>query len=498
MKSNDWLTKVDIKDAYLHVPLHPEASQQLGIHLRDGSKWSFKAMPFGLNIAPLTFTRLMRTALKPLRQAGIRLVAYLDDILIMSESKEQAIEDTRKTIRQLEKLGFVINSKKSILCPSRELEFLGSVINTRNMNLSVPKVKMDKVRREARQILCRDNWPAKKLAATIGLMNSICSAMSPGMLMTRYLLANLTKALAENAYDWNSTRVKLWEASKEELAWWIEEAQGYNGREFSQPKTELTIFTDASEHGWGGICGPNSCSGSWQDTEYSQSSNMRELMAIRKVIEALQHTARGKRLLILSDNITAVANVVKEGGNRNTEYIHQLKILFQTLKRLDCSIVMRHVPGKSNVFADAASRRVFKDEYHLSQRAVNQIIQKWGSPSVDMFATCENKIVRKFFSWKADPGAAALDAFRQAWTEESLPYAHPPVRLIPQVIQKFRAEQVSKMILVLPHWPSLPIWPSLMELKREHLVLAPNCLVGPPNHRLAMQNPRMIALLLQA
>ena len=31
IRNNDWLTKVDIKDAYLHVPLHPSASRHLGV-----------------------------------------------------------------------------------------------------------------------------------------------------------------------------------------------------------------------------------------------------------------------------------------------------------------------------------------------------------------------------------------------------------------------------------------------------------------------------------
>lgn len=52
------------------------------------------------------------------------------------------------------------------------------------MNLSVPTSKIIKVQREARQILRKDDWPARKLAATISLMNSVCKAISPGMLMT--------------------------------------------------------------------------------------------------------------------------------------------------------------------------------------------------------------------------------------------------------------------------------------------------------------------------
>ena len=383
IERNDWLTKIDIKDAYLHIPLHPSASRHLGIRLADGTHWKCKAMPFGLNIAPLIFTRLMRAALKPLRKEGIRLVAYLDDLLIISNSMEQAVENTREVIRWLEFLGFILNYKKSMLCPSQEILFLGTLINTGEMTLSVPQEKIKKVQREARQILRKDNWSARKLAATIGIMNSVCKAMSPGMLMTRYLLANLTDALLKNKNNWDTTRVEIWDTSKEELRWWVEDMIKYNGRPFQQSATEMTIQTDASETGWGGVCGEFSCSGSWSDTDFSPSSNMRELLAIQKVIEAMKQKVKNKKLLIMSDNTTAIANVVKEGGNSNTEYIQRLKDLYWLFKSLNCTIVMRYIPGKNNVFADAASRRNFKDEYYLKQHAIDQIIQRWGRPSVD-------------------------------------------------------------------------------------------------------------------
>ena len=64
----------------------------------------------------------------------------------------------------------------------------------------------------------------------------------------------------------------------------------------------------------------------------------------------MQDVMKDKRLLIMSDNITAVANVVKEGGNNNIKYIQQLKELYWLMK--------------SNIFADTASHRNPRDEYH--------------------------------------------------------------------------------------------------------------------------------------
>ena len=49
-----------------------------------------------------------------------------------------------------------------------------------------------------------------------------------------------------------------------------------------------------------------------------------------------EETSRNKKILVLSDNITAIANVVKEGGNNNTEYIRELKDLYWLIKSLNC------------------------------------------------------------------------------------------------------------------------------------------------------------------
>lgn len=495
IKQGDWLTKVDIKDAYLHVPLHESAARHMGISMTDGTVWKFKAMPFGLNTAPLVFTRIMRTALKSLREKGICLVAYLDDILIVSKSKEEAIRHTNETTRWLERLGFIINYKKSMVHPTQALEFLGLLVCTKSMSLYVTPPKITKIQREAKQILSKGQWPAKKLAATIGLMNSVCKATSPGILMTRFLQANLTEALNTNNNNWKSTTVHLWETAKEELRWWKDDFKAFNGRPFKMPTIECTIYTDASQSGWGGVCGSDTVSGFWSETESSQSSNMRELRAIHKTVGALEKVIKGKKLLIRSDNMTAIANIAKEGGNQNPLYIQLLKDLYWELKRLNCTVVMRHVPGASNVFADAASRKLPRDEYSLNAQAIQMIKARWGIPTVDLFATNENTVVPRFFSWKPDPRAEAIDAFSQDWSKEPLLYAHPPVKLLAKILTKVEEEKIHRLILVLPQWTSLPCWPLVMSHMIDHVMLPKPCLTGPPRHRLEWTQPQMLAVL---
>ena len=112
---------------------------------------------------------------------GIRLLIFLDDILIMADSPERAAEHTEIVIRVLESLGFVINKKKSILKPIKTIPFLGFIVNFIKMLLLLPEKKTAKIKviysishlehvPTAREILsflgqCQAALPALQMAA---------------------------------------------------------------------------------------------------------------------------------------------------------------------------------------------------------------------------------------------------------------------------------------------------------------------------------------------
>jgi hypothetical protein len=56
-----------------------------------------------------------------LRRQGIRLVIYLDDILILNESKIGLKADVNTVIDLLQSLGFLINWEKSIVVPTQTI-----------------------------------------------------------------------------------------------------------------------------------------------------------------------------------------------------------------------------------------------------------------------------------------------------------------------------------------------------------------------------------------
>ncbi|XP_044128788.1 uncharacterized protein LOC122922292 [Bufo gargarizans] len=100
----DWMVKLDLKDAYLTVPI-AASSRDLLRFLWKGEVWRFTCLPFGLSSAPWCFTKLLRPVVAWLRSRGVRLVIYLDDILIMHQCQAALLRHLQWTSDLLSALG---------------------------------------------------------------------------------------------------------------------------------------------------------------------------------------------------------------------------------------------------------------------------------------------------------------------------------------------------------------------------------------------------------
>ena len=73
----------------------------------EGQTWQFRALPFGLSSAPYVFTKLLKPVVSTLRKLGIRVILYLDDMLIISRSQEETRRNLATTVELLIALGFI-------------------------------------------------------------------------------------------------------------------------------------------------------------------------------------------------------------------------------------------------------------------------------------------------------------------------------------------------------------------------------------------------------
>uniref|UniRef100_A0A1X7U667 Reverse transcriptase domain-containing protein n=1 Tax=Amphimedon queenslandica TaxID=400682 RepID=A0A1X7U667_AMPQE len=72
----------------------------------------FSCVPFGLFCAPWIFTKTLKPDLTLLRDLGVRLVAYIDNILVLAETKELAQCHTEARMYLLQNLGYTIHLDK--------------------------------------------------------------------------------------------------------------------------------------------------------------------------------------------------------------------------------------------------------------------------------------------------------------------------------------------------------------------------------------------------
>ena len=114
--SHDWMTKVDLKEAYYSVPIHPNSQDLLRIWWNN-KPYKFVCIPFGLSSAPRTFTKLLKPLVAYLREKGTCLIIYIDDILLMADTEQKATFALLLSLDVFEFMGFLVNYKKSVLIP---------------------------------------------------------------------------------------------------------------------------------------------------------------------------------------------------------------------------------------------------------------------------------------------------------------------------------------------------------------------------------------------
>ena len=91
-----------------------------------------------------------------------------------------------------------------------------------------------------------------------------------------------------------------------------------------------------------------------------------------------------------------------------------------------------------------------------------KIINIFGQPSIDLFASRLNTQLADYVSWKPNPQAKFVDAFAVVWSDMFF-YAFPPFCLLPNCVQKITHEQATG-ILIIPLWTNQPVFSTVLHM----------------------------------
>ena len=92
---------------------------------------------------------------------------------------------------------------------------------------------------------------------------------------------------------------------KEDLICWLNHMSNENRKIFWKV-TEIDLYTDASNLGWGGSLNHHQVNGRWSLKETKLQINAKELKAILLTIHSFAQHIRGKHLRVFCNNMTAV------------------------------------------------------------------------------------------------------------------------------------------------------------------------------------------------
>ena len=459
VKRGDFMAKVDLTDAYFTVPVF-EGHRKF-LRFRWGRiTYEYTCLPFGLSSSPWVFTKLLRVVVSYLRRLGIRLVIYLDDLLVLGSSYDECASSVVIVIQSLESLGFLVNFKKSETDPTQCIEYIGLIIDSLSSSFRLTEKKISDIVRLCKEALKKGVCSLRALAQIIGNLNWATYAVpyAPAHFRGLQSLYNLGSKANNNNLD---VAVVLDDDSRADLLWWISEADFTSGRPLIPSRPEIRIASDASLSGWGAVCQDVRTGGHWTQDDLSHI-NALELLAALKALQCFTVSTRDSAVEIEIDNTTAVSYINRLGGCKSKSLCRVSLLIVSWCEARNLSLNAVFVPGVRNTIADAESRRPLSSgDWMLSRRAFKSLSSLW-PVQVDLFASDWNHQLPRFVSWMPQPQAWRIDAFSVNWRGLG-GYCFPPFNLIPFCLSKLREEEAD-VVLVTPYWHSQHWFPMTMEL----------------------------------
>ena len=461
MTEGCYMASIDWKDAYYSVPIDPNVRKYLRFYWK-GVKYQFNALPNGLTSGPKDFTKITKVFYSSLREQGFLNASYIDDSFLVGEDIQDCRDNVICTIQSGLRAGFIVHPIKSIFEPTQVIEYLGFILNSIRMIVILNQRKTIELIQLCQEILDKSVYTIQKIAELTGKMVAAMPGVQYANIYYRMIDNDKIAALKQNRGNFEA-HMTLSQQSKQDLKWWIANLPTAY-KPIKTQKVDMILKTDASDIGWGGVRNNNKTSGIFNENEMKLHINHKELLAVLFSLQCLCALEKNCHIQIMADNMTTIAYINNQGGTK--KICNQIaRKIWQWAIEKGIWLSATHIPGVENVEADRESRLGKKShsEFMLNPWLFEKLQNTWGTIEIDLFASRINCQVGKYFSWKPDPGAVAIDAFSQFWGNYETKYAFPPFSIIGKVLKKVREEQ-TELIIVVPIWPTQPWFSQILRM----------------------------------
>jgi len=145
-------TKLDVRGAYNLLRVKEGDEHKLAFRMRDGL-YQPTVMQFGITNAPVDFQSYINNAIREALDDFAS--AYLDDVLIYSDSVEEHIDHVKWIMQWLLEAGLYLKSEKCEF-HKETVRYLGLIISTKG--ISMDEDKIETVRNWSREKKTKNGW----------------------------------------------------------------------------------------------------------------------------------------------------------------------------------------------------------------------------------------------------------------------------------------------------------------------------------------------------
>ncbi len=359
------LAKLDLKDAFRHIPVRRDDWYLLGCHWLDKFYYHV-VLVFGAKSAPYIFN-LFAEALHWIVQRHIpaSLRHYLDDFLPIfapSTPPPTARAAVEWMLGLGKQLGLEFQELKTTW-PCTCLEFLGHELDTDAMEARMPADKLAWLGDLLATWRSRRTCRLRELQSLIGFLQFSAQVIPHARAFIRRLIE--FSATFKSAFSVRHIPAY----ARADIHWWSVYHSMWNGVMLITPtRATIHVFTDASgaeSKGIGGIFGT-----SWFATRVPRRFRKRDIQ-FKEIYAALQATLRwghiwsGQHVVFHIDN-EVIVNAIETDRNRSRATMSVLRTLLMMAACLDFSFSSVWLSSKENALADAASRFQYRQLFQLA------------------------------------------------------------------------------------------------------------------------------------
>lgn len=347
-----YFSVIDLHSGFHQIPLN-EDSRPLTAFSTDFGMFQWTVVPFGINVAPASFSRMMTLAFSGL--APNKAFIYMDDIIIIGFSESNHLENIRDIFNTCRQFNLKINPLKCDFF-RHEVNFLGHKC-TSNGLLPDPS-KINSITNYPRP---KDKAETKRFVAMANyyrrFIQNFASITKP--------LSELTRKRVD--FVWSDQCEQAFQLLKNKIS---------SPPVLQYPKfeegNEFILTVDASDIGCGCVLSQSAddlpitfISRTFKGAEKNKPAIEKELLAVHFAITSLRPYIYGRKFTVRSDHKPLI-------------YLYSLKNPSSKLTRIrldleEYNFEIHHIPGKTNVIADALSRISIDDIKEVTEYEKNNI-----------------------------------------------------------------------------------------------------------------------------